>query len=130
MPQVFQIFEVRDGLNAGREVYAAYFPPSFQGKSWWKVRWVAAQKIRFEFHTGDYGCRFRPWRFDSVPWSTAVPTGPQDNFNFLSLFFFFILNIIPSNCFELLCRLKFGPLIIYYLIIYLIILPRYFSIYN
>lgn len=58
------------------------FHHPFKGKvggkfAGWRGR--AAQKIRFEFHTGDYGCRFRPWRFDSIAWSTTVRPSPRDS---------------------------------------------------
>lgn len=110
MPQVFQIFEVHDALNAGREVYAAYFPRrfSFQGKTCAEssrgcgAEFRTAQKIRFEFHTGDYGCRFRRWRFDSILDRSEVRTilafPPNDaEFETSNTRFFFILKFLSNR---------------------------------
>lgn len=99
-----------DWMPAAKCTLHTFHGVSFQGKSWWKVRWLrgrAAQKIRFEFHTGDYGCRFRPWRFDSIRVHCATKSARFSRFRLMARnwrrsfsFFFFFLNIrsiIVSN---------------------------------
>lgn len=64
--QVFQVFGELAAVNAAREVYrrilSAAFP--FRGKVRGKFAPDSAQKVQFEFHTGDYGCRFRTATLD------------------------------------------------------------------
>ena len=70
----------------GREVHAAYFPRrfSFQGESLAESfaggGWLAAgggrplhKRFDLNFIPADYGCRFRPRRFDSIPDRSGSP---------------------------------------------------------